>query len=293
MTDEDLFADLLAEVLVVEPDGPDRFVSHPATGSFDRMFGGHLLAQALLAGAATAPSERSVHSMHAYYLRLGDMSRPIEYQVTTLRDTSTYSARRVEVAQRERRLAEVLVSFHAGPAIVEHQQPMPKVSGPETLLTRTAALRRDLGDVAPLNAGVRWPFEVRCAGTEPWLQNPGEPHNELWFRAAGEVRTDDPLLHAAALAYCSDLHMFEIIVSPTDVAYTDLVAGRGVFGSSLDHTIWFHRPVRVDDWLLHVQESQVAHGARGHGTGRFYSRDGLLVASVAQEIGLTLADQRR
>jgi acyl-CoA thioesterase-2 len=283
---------LLDEVLAVQPRGDGRFVSQPSPGAFDRLYGGQLLAQALLAAAQTVPAERLVNSMHAYYLRLGDPTSPIDYAVTNLRDSSSYSTRRVTVTQGERALAEVMISFHRGGVLMDHQQPMPSVAGPEDFLPRAEAIARDLGDAAPANAGKGWPVEVRYGGREPWNQNPGEPRNILWMRIPGTL-PDQPLVQAAALAYSSDLVMFEVVISPSEISWVDLVQGRGVFGSSLDHTIWFHRPFRADDWLLMTQESVAAAGSRGVATGRFYNRDGLLVASVAQEIGLTVADARR
>jgi acyl-CoA thioesterase-2 len=285
--------ELVRDILVVDPDGSDRFVSRlPASGAFDRMYGGHLLAQALLAAAVSVPQDRMVNSLHALYLRLGDMGRPIEYRVSALRDSGSYSTRRVAVHQGDRELAEVTLSFHRGGELMAHQVPPPTVSPPEVLPSRTAALARAFGDAAPVNMGQRLPFEIRHTAAPPWERNPGDPQSALWVRPAGTLPDRDRLIHAAALAYCSDLLMFEQVIAPTPISWTDLVNARGVFGSSLDHTIWFHRPIRFDGWLLHTQECQIAVGARGLATGRYYDGDGALIASVAQEIGVTAADRR-
>lgn len=285
----DAFRSLMDEVLVVEPSGDDKFLSRASPGVFDRLYGGHTVAQALLAGAATVPLDRAVHSLHAYYLRMGTPDLPVEYVTRRLRDSRAYSARSVSAFQAGRQIAEVTMSFHTGRPSFSRQDPMPRVPDPEALVTRAKALAEAMGESTPKNARAPWPIDVRYIDHAPWETGKHPAANRMWLRVAGTLPAE-PLLHAAALAYASDLSMFEVIVQPHELAWADLIDGRGAFGASLDHSVWFHQAVRADEWLLHVQESPSSGDGRGLATGRYFSRDGRLVATVAQEITITVSD---
>jgi acyl-CoA thioesterase-2 len=286
-SDLGIFRSLLETGLVVVPVGDDRFQSRTTSRVFDRLYGGQTVAQSLLAAAATVPTGRAVHSLHTYYLRLGTPDEPVEYVVRRLRDSHSYSARSVGAHQSGRHIAETILSFHAGHPSFSHQESMPQVPGPEGLTTRSDALAEAMGPSTPVNARAPWPIDVRYIDHAPWESDNRSAANRMWVRVAGNL-PDDPLVHAAALAYGSDLAMFEVVVQPHELRWADLIDGRGAFGASLDHSVWFHQPVRADEWLLHVQESPRSGDGRGLATGRYFSRDGRLVASVAQEITVTV-----
>jgi acyl-CoA thioesterase-2 len=285
----DFSALLVDDVLVVDPLGVDRFRSRVSAGVFDRIYGGHTVAQALLAAAATVPADRAVHSLHIYYLRLGNPDSHIEYAVRRLRDSRSYSARSVSAYQAGQQIAEVMVSFHVGNPSFSHQAAMPQAPDPEVLASRPDALAAAMGKETPQNAPASWPIDMRYIDHGPWQAEDRSAANRLWMRVTAPL-PDSPLIHAAALAYASDLAMFEVVVQPQELRWSDLIDGRGAFGASLDHSVWFHEPVRADEWLLHTQESPRSGHGRGLATGHFFSRDGRLVATVAQEITVTVIE---
>lgn len=263
--------------------GEDRFVIEPAVGVFDRIYGGQSMAEAHMAAARTVEPERRINSAHCYFLRLGDPARPITYVVDRLRDTRTFSVRQVRAEQEGQAIITAIFSFAAPGAGIAHQWEMPEAPAPETLLPRDVeliALHR--GDL-PRNAGVPWPIDLRHVDQRPWDPEIGNGRHRVWMRV-DEPLADDPLLHACLLLYASDLTLADAVTAQQPIAWEDLIAARGVFGASLDHAFWLHAPVRVDQWLLHVQESSRAADGRGFTTGRFFDQAGVLVASVAQEI---------
>ena len=226
----------------------------------------------------------------------------VAYAVQRLRDSSQFSTRLVIASQGDRPIATSTVSFQVPRDGFEHAV-MPVASGtlpsPPSLPTRSARLAAVFGDDVPANARVPWPIDIRYIDHEPWEAAPKEPAavaaNRLWLRGDGPLG-DDPLTHAGVLAYASDLTMFEPVIAPHGgppyfLKWERLQRGL-VRGASLDHSVWFHRPFRADEWLLHEQDSPVAHGSRGLTTGRFFTADGVLVASVAQEV-VILADPSR
>ncbi len=247
-----------------------------------RVFGGQVAGQALVAAGRTVPPERPVHSLHAYFLRPGDPSVPIVYDVERTREGRTFSTRRVVAVQHGRTIFSLVASFAVPPAGgVDHQAPMPQdVPAPETLPTFLERLGEDPG---PFRRTPR-PIDLRYVDDPPRVaarvSAPGTraPCSQVWFRADGDL-PDDPLLHVCALTYASDMTLLDAALLPHGLAFGD----PGLQIASLDHAIWFHRPFRADQWLLYDQESPSAYGERGLAVGRIFTRSGALVASVVQE----------
>ncbi|QGZ93771.1 Acyl-CoA thioesterase 2 [Terricaulis silvestris] len=274
---------VIEDLLSIEPAGADRFRAAKQSDVFDRVYGGQMLAQGLRAAAATVDGARPPNSAHCYFLRLGDPTVPLEFHVERVRETRTFSNRLVRAQQNDHCVCLMMFSFCAAGEGLEHQWAMPDAPAPETLASRDEQLIAIHGDELPLNAGVPWPVDIRHVNRRPWDPEIGEGRNLLWMRA-DDALPDDPLLHACLLLYASDLTMAEAATARHPIRWEDLIAGRGIFGASLDHSFWLHQPVRFDDWLLHVQESSRGGGGRGFTTGRFFDRGGRLIASVAQEI---------
>jgi acyl-CoA thioesterase-2 len=239
-----------------------------------RVFGGQVLAQALVAAARTAPSGRDCHSLHAYFLRAGDPAAPILYEVDRSRDGGSFSVRRVVAIQHGEQIFVLASSFQKTEGGFEHQAAMPAVPPPESLADGLSE-----GDATLLKGLWRSrPFEFRPVQPRGLSDRPARaPLDHIWFRATGPL--EGPLaLHQAFLAFASDMSLLDTALLPH---------GKGLFSNvqvaSLDHAMWFHRPFRADDWLLYAQDSPSAHGARGFSRGMIFSRGGTLVASVAQE----------
>lgn len=263
--------------------GDDRFVIEPAAGAFDRVYGGQSLAEALMAAARTVTPDRQVNSAHCYFLRLGDPTRPITYNVDRLRDTRSFSVRQVRAEQDGQAIITATFSFATPGSGITHQWPMPAAPVPDDVLPRDIELIALHGETLPKNVGVPWPIDLRHVDQRPWDTAIGDGRHRVWMRV-DEPLADDPLLHACVLLYASDLTMADAVTVQHPIVWEDLIAARGLFGASLDHAFWLHAPVRVDSWLLHVQESSRAADGRGFTTGRFFDQAGNLVASVAQEI---------
>jgi len=274
---------LVARLRSLATAGTDRFVIAPATGAFDRVYGGQSLAEALLAAAQTVPAGRRVHSAHCYFLRLGDPAIPIVYAVERLRDTRSLSVRQVRAEQDGKAIIIATFSFATGGGGIAHQWTMPDAPPPDQVVPRDVALLTLHHGDLPRNVGVPWPIDLRHVDHPPWDRAIGDGNHRVWMRV-DEALPDDPLLHAALLLYASDLTMADAVTVQHPIVWEDLIAGRGMFGASLDHAFWLHAPVRADQWLLHVQESSRAADGRGLTTGRFFDRSGTLIASVAQEI---------
>lgn len=249
-----------------------------------RVFGGQVLAQALVAAMRTVPDERSCHSFHAYFLRPGDPKAPILYEVDCSRDGTSFSVRRVVAIQHGAQIFVLAASFQKTEKGFEHQAQMPLVPDPESLEDDQQVLLRD-SRLAP--AMRKWvarerPFETRAVlGRGPFDAAGDRPAraaiDHIWLRARGKL-PDDPNLHRVLLAFVSDMSLLDTALLPH---------GKSIFShvqvASLDHAMWFHRPFRADDWLLYVQDSPSASGARGFNRGAIYTRQGILVASVTQE----------
>ncbi|HEV3267387.1 MAG TPA: acyl-CoA thioesterase II [Acidimicrobiales bacterium] len=245
-----------------------------------RTFGGQVAAQALMAAGRTVDQGR-VHSLHSYFLRPGDPTTPILYEVDRIRDGKSFSTRRVVAVQHGRAIYNMQSSFHTDEISIEHQIPMPDVPGPETVDSLFDRVHSEFGDVD------EWfnrphPIDQRFLGELPWSPNRSkDPRQQIWIKADGTL-PDDPLLHACVVTYASDMSLFDAILKPHSIKWDD-----GSFmGASLDHCMWFHHDLRADEWLLYDTESPIAFGGRGLARGFLFSRDGELKVSMVQE-GLT------
>jgi acyl-CoA thioesterase-2 len=246
------------------------------------VFGGQVLGQALSAAVQTVPEERQVHSLHAYFLRPGDVSKPIVYDVDRIRDGSSFTTRRVVAIQSGRPIFNLAASFQKREPGFEHHDPMPAVPAPDESETERDHYAR-FGERAPhwhLVDVEERPFELRLIDPpdDPIYPTPQRAARKVWMRATGKL-PETPALHAYLLAYVSDFAFITTALLPHGV--TGNAPGMQV--ASLDHVMWFHHPLRVDEWLLYVMDSPAASGARGLVRGAVYSQDGRLVASTAQE----------
>jgi len=257
----------------------------------ERVFGGQVLAQALLAASHTV-DDRQAHSLHAYFLRAGDHDAPIVYSVDRSRDGRSFSARRVVAIQHGRPIFTLAASFQVEEEGLEHQFEIPDVPPPGDLAP-TALLSPEEFDHMP-NSMQRWldrfgPFEFRAVrGSDPDRQAPQPPFKELWFKLHGQL-DDDPRLHRALLAYVSDFHLVGTATLPHGISW---VQGKLIM-ASLDHAMWFHRDFRLDDWLLYVCDSPSSSGGRGLARGMIYDRQGRLVANTAQEGMIRLREENK
>jgi acyl-CoA thioesterase-2 len=255
------------------------------------VFGGQVLGQALSAAQQTVDGDRGAHSLHAYFLRAGDIDKPIVYHVERTRDGGSFSVRRVTAIQHGQTIFNFSASFQIDESGVEHQLPMPAVPKPEDVEPTTALPADELAKLPPKLQ--RWfgrsgPFEFRHVYPRDELNPPKRPpFQQVWFRLTGAV-ADNPVLHRALLAYASDFHLIGTTMFPHGISFLQ----RNVQVASLDHAMWFHRPFRVDQWLLYSCDSPTAQDGRGLARGMIYSEDGRLVASTAQE-GLVRLRQER
>ncbi|THJ66990.1 acyl-CoA thioesterase II [Arthrobacter echini] len=283
-TRRDPTADLLDILDLSGADGAQTdeeiFVGASSRQPGRRVFGGQVLAQSLVAAMRTVEPSREVHSMHGYFLRAGDSHQPITFGVQRLRDGRSFSARRTHAYQNGVSILSMIASFQEPDDGITHQDGMPAgIPEPESLPTTAEILGTFDHPVARAWAFER-PFDIRHVDSPLYTSNTGasEPRNAVWMRSIGPM-PDDPQLHRAALAYASDYTLLEPILRPHGLSWIS----PGMSVASLDHAMWWHRPVRVDEWLLYVQSSPSASGARGLAAGRIYDRSGQLVASVAQE----------
>ena len=247
-----------------------------------RVFGGQVFAQALVAARRTVDGAREAHSVHGYFILPGDLEVPIVYFVDRLRDGTSFTTRRVTAIQHGRAIFNLSVSFHINETGVEHQEPMPSAPPAEQLVTELDLIRALESRIPPSRRTVLTqdrPIDFRpVVPLDPFNPKPLTPVRHVWFKAYGEL-PDDPLLHQAVLAYASDHGLLGTALLPHGLS----LWSPGMQLASLDHSLWMHRPFRVDEWLLYAMDSPVAAGARGFVRGSIYSRDGALVASVAQE----------
>ncbi|MEM6638614.1 MAG: acyl-CoA thioesterase II [Pseudomonadota bacterium] len=246
-----------------------------------RVFGGQVLAQALKAAMSTLKSRR-VHSLHAYFLRPGDVNAPIVYDVDRARDGLSFSMRRVVAIQHGHQIFNLSASFQKPENGLEHQATMPDVPGPDASMsaeTIADTLTPDVPQRLVRFFSRQRPFEFRFVDRPDFSATaPQDPVRHVWFRAVDTLPDDDDL-HNVLLAYASDFHLVTTVLNPHEIAYhSDRVQM-----ASLDHGMWFHRPVRVDDWLLYAMDSPSTSGARGLARGQIFDVSGRLVASTAQE----------
>ena len=246
------------------------------------VFGGQVLGQALSAAQATLAELRTAHSLHAYFLRAGDIEHPIVYDVDRTRDGGSFSVRRVTAIQHGKVIFFCAASFQDEEAGAEHQLSMPEVPHPEDIEPAPAVPPEVMATLPPKVQ--RWlsrrgPFEFRHVYPRDELNPPKRPpYQQVWFRLSEPVG-DAPELHRALLAYASDFHLLGTTTFPHGISYYQ----PNVLMASLDHALWFHRAFRADDWLLYSIDSPSAQGARGLARGQVFDRDGRLVASTAQE----------
>lgn len=282
MTNDDVLQELI-ELLALEKIEENLFRGQSQDLGFGAVFGGQVLGQALSAAAQTAPEGRQIHSLHSYFLRPGDVKHPIVYQVDRIRDGRSFTTRRVVAIQKGRAIFNLSASFQKEEEGFEHADPMPAVEPPEAFLSEQD-LALKIIDQIPRSWRARSlsvkPIEIRPVDPiNPLTPEPREStQHSVWLRAIGEL-SDAPSLHRYLLAYASDFYFLPTAMRPHGVSpFTPHLQF-----ASLDHAMWFHRPFRMDDWLLHVMESPSASGARGLVRGRFYNQEGALVASTMQE----------
>ncbi|HEY5320383.1 MAG TPA: acyl-CoA thioesterase II [Galbitalea sp.] len=254
--------------------GPSQWQPH------GRVFGGQVLAQSAVAAIRTVTEDRFIHSLHGYFLRPGDVELPITFSVDRIHDGRSFSTRRTQAYQNGLPILSMIASFQDADGGLEHQAAMPEgIADPEDLPSAAETLADIDHPVARAWATGR-PFDMRHVPSPIWFDVRGEhvPHQAVWIKAIDRL-PDDPNLHRAALAYLSDYSILESVLRAHGLAW----GTPGLKVASLDHAMWWHRFGRVDEWLLYVQESPNAIGGRGLALGKIYSRDGELLASVAQE----------
>ena len=274
-------SDLLG-ILDLEPLEQNLFRGRSPQIGWQRVYGGQVLGQALVAAVRTVPEERVAHSFHSYFLLPGDPKVPIIYEVERVRDGGSFTTRRVRGIQHGRTMFVMSVSFHKIEDGYDHAVSMPEVPAPEDLPSEKELAKHMLAHL-PENMRSYWererPIEMRPVDVSRYLaRGKRAPEQQIWIRANGKLPDALPL-HQCVLAYASDFTLLDTAL----IAHGKLMFDGDVQMASLDHALWFHRPFRADAWLLYVQDSPSSHGARGFCRGSVYTRDGVLVASVTQE----------
>ncbi|AZS71957.1 acyl-CoA thioesterase II [Streptomyces lydicus] len=281
----------LLGLLALERIEQDIFRGESRASVVPRVFGGQVAAQALVAAGRTVPADRPPHSLHAYFLRPGDPGAPIVYTVDRIRDGRSFTTRRVVAVQHGQPIFHLSASFQAAEEGLEHQEPMPPAPDPLELPTAAEMLPRHAErflapGVAERLLEARAAIDLRYVDEPPYVTvgEPRDPRSQVWFRTQGKLDDDGeiprPLLDICLVTYVSDMTLLDSIL---------LAHGRGgwavgdVVGASLDHAMWFHRPLRADEWLLYDQESPTAQSGRGLGKGRIFTAEGQLAVSVIQE----------
>ncbi len=273
----------LLDILDLEPLDVNLFRGRQPQAGWQRVFGGQVIGQALVAAVRTVDASRPPHSMHAYFLLAGDPKVPIIYDVDRMRDGKSFTTRRVTARQHGHPIFSALVSFHANElGGFEHQARMPDVPPPEDL-PKESELRKSM--LAAMPDPVRRyyererPIELRPVEFERYTGKKVEDGRfHMWIRATGQL-PDELAIHQCVLAYASDMTLLDAALAP----HGRTLFEREFMAASLDHALWLHRPFRADDWLLYAQDSPNLYGSRGFSRGLIFTRDGTLVASVAQE----------
>jgi len=273
--------DQLLTILDIERLEENLFRGLSPQVGWQRVFGGQVIGQALVAANRTV-NGRLAHSLHAYFLRAGDPSVPIIYNVDRIRDGGSFTTRRVVAVQHGQAIFSMAASFHREETGLEHQIKMPEVPPPESLPSE-AELKACLIDRVPPQVKAYWererPIEIRPVDLSRYL-TPGnhDPSQQVWIRATGEL-SNDQSLHQCVLAYASDFTLLDTAL----IAHGRFVFDPKLMLASLDHALWFHRKLRADEWLLYAQDSPISGGGRAFCRGMLFTRDGKLVASTAQE----------
>ncbi|GAB3650699.1 acyl-CoA thioesterase [Glycomyces tarimensis] len=273
--------DSLLGVLDLEQIDTGLYRGPRAEVGLQRVFGGQVAGQALVAAGRTVAPERRVHSLHGYFVRPGDPSKPILYQVENIRDGRSFSVRRTVALQGGRTIFFMSASFHTGEQGLEHSDSAPTdLAAPEDVPTIAERLKAD-PDRLSMWARIPRPIDVRYLGGSGYFRSgerPAEQRQRVWMKADGAL-PDDPLIHVCVLTYASDLTLLDSVLSRHGAVW----GPGGYLGTSLDHALWFHRPFRADEWILYDAESPTASGGRGLAQGRFFDSEGLHIASATQE----------
>ncbi|MDL4772038.1 MULTISPECIES: acyl-CoA thioesterase II [Thermomonosporaceae] len=272
----------LIDLLDLEQIENDIFRGRSPEDRQQRVFGGQVAGQALVAAGRTVPVNRPVHSLHAYFIRPGDPLVPIVYTVDRVRDGRSFTTRRVTAIQHGKAIFTLSASFQIVEDGPHHQAAMPAAPEPETLPHALERLTPLFGERVAAEFVNRRPFDVRHASPLTW-EAAGDaelatPESTVWLKVDGEL-PDDPLLHVCLMTYASDMTLLDTVLLNHGLAWGD----KRTMGASLDHAMWFHRPFRADDWLLYYQDTPFAGGARGLARGQVFTRSGELVVSVMQE----------
>ncbi|MGL4396858.1 MAG: acyl-CoA thioesterase II [Hyphomicrobium sp.] len=278
----DTALDRLVDALALERLELNLFRGPKASVGWQRVYGGQVLGQALSAAAQTVDEPRPIHSMHGYFLLAGDPEHEIIYDVERIRDGGSFTTRRVKAIQHGRAIFAMSASFHKPEEGFEHQITMPDVPAPESLPSARDLMAQIMAEL-PANMRAYWqrehPIDVRLIDPSRYISRERRPAQQaVWLKANGPL-ADHPSLHQAVLAYASDFTLLDTAL----IAHGKLLFDNDVQLASLDHAMWFHRPLRFDDWLLYAQDSPTAFGARGFCRGSIFDRQGHLVATAVQE----------
>jgi acyl-CoA thioesterase-2 len=273
--------DQLLDLLDLKQVDEARFAGESPQVGAQRVFGGQVAGQALVAAGRTVAPDRYVHSLHGYFVRPGDPTEPIQFTVENIRDGRSFSVRRSTAQQHGRTIFFMSASFQVREEGLDHHSPAPTgIPGPDEVPTMADWIRRYPSRAAAFAAGPQ-AVDVRYVGVPGWV-DPGdrvaEENQRVWMRINGSL-PDDPLIHACALTYASDLSLLDSVLS----VHGEVWGPGGVIGASLDHALWLHRPFRADEWFLYDCTSPSASGSRGLASGRMFTRDGRHIASAVQE----------
>lgn len=289
MTNQDNDIDTLLQYFALETLEVNLFRGQSLDIGTGRIFGGQVLAQSLKAAYSTT-REHQVHSLHAYFLREGDCHKPVIFEVERVRDGRTFSNRRVSAIQNGKTILIMSCSFQKLESGFDHQAPMPDVPGPDELTEKTLIPIDKIRQLSPRmrrTLTTQGPFEFRFVNdVDPFDETPKQPIKRIWFRARSPL-PDDQMVHRTLLTFVSDYHLVSTATLPHGISYLD---PRLQF-ASLDHAMWFHRPLKIDDWLLYDCDSPSASEARGFATGHVFDINGKLVASTAQQGLMRLWDK--
>jgi len=283
--------DELLELLSLETIEQGLYRGNSQDLGFGRVFGGQVIGQALVAAKHTVSSEFGINSFHSYFLRMGDVNKPIVYDVETIRDGRSIATRRAKAIQHGKPIFYLTASFHITEQAFDHQSEMPQVTGPQALKSEVE-IAREHQDLIPPSVREQFtcdrPIEIRAVESVNVLKpEKSAPKRHVWMRANGNL-PDDIRVHKYLLSYASDFSFLPVAGQPHGISFMTPKLQM----ATIDHSMWFHRDFRFDDWLLYEVDSPSASGGRGFVTGKFYDRNGRLVASTAQEGVLRWAPKR-